>query len=239
MIKGLKLFAAVAVVTCLATSAQAGQIVFQQMFMGQVTFSSDLQDPMNIDLPKFDNMGGTRTLLSVDVLINHSGQVDMRADNDDPFQGAVVRSRMIRQWLVMGGGVFQGGGTIITSDPINLGPDDGDGGDNNVFDATGPDGHDFGTISYGPIKEGPFNPNNGFYDSNGPGIVSFNVTPVLMVNDLQFFDPPGAPDAWQLEVLNPSMTVKVKVFYNYIPEPATPGLLGLAGLALIRSRRRR
>lgn len=238
MTKGLKLFTAVAVVALVTTGAQAGAI-FQQMYMGDVTFQSDLENPKDIVLPKFDTMGGTRTLLSVDVLVNHSGRVQMRADNDDPFQGAEVRARMIRQWMAMGPGMFTAGGATTPTQFVQLAADDGDGGDNNLFDASGPDGHDFGVISYGPIKEGPFNPMASLYAIDGAGTVTFTITPVLMVNDLQFADPPGPPDAWQLEVLNPRMTVKVKVFYNYIPEPATAGLVGLAGLALVRSRRRR
>lgn len=205
--------------------------------MGEVVFVSDLENPKNIILPSFDNMNGERTLLSIDVLVNHSGQVDMAVDNDDPFQGARVRARMIRNGSVSGPDVFHMWAVTTPTIFVDLEPDDGDGGDTNIFDSTGPDGHDFGTISYGPVKDGPFHPSLGLYDTNGPGSVIFTVSPLLMVNDLQWDG--AAPDAWQMEVQNPSMTLKVKLAYNYIPEPATVGLLGLGALALLRVRRRR
>lgn len=230
-----RITAAALALTLFAGAAQAGPVFFEN-YDGFVTFTSDLEDPKTILIPRFDNMGGLRTLLDVTVTICHSGQVDMAADNDDDFQGAVVRGRMIRQYSVSGGGVFSFGGQTTNTPFVSLEADDGDGGDDNIFDKTGPDGHDFGTIAYGPMADGPYNPAEALYDG-APGNVMFSVSPILMVNDLQFQDPPGAPDAWQLEVLNPLMTIEVKVTYSYVPEPATAGLLGLGGLVFLRRRR--
>lgn len=216
---------------------KAGPVVFKEMHSGSVSFVSDLENDKNIDIPKFDNMGGLRTLLGVTVEVCHSGQVDLLADNDDAFQGGTVRGRMIRQYSLFGAGVASFGGQTVNTAFVNLSADDGDGGDNNVFDPTPPDGHDFGTVSYGPLVDGPFFPNLLLYDSNGPGIVSYMVTPVLMVNDLQW-QMDAQPDDWQLQVADPLMTVEVKVSYTYIPEPATAGLIGLGGLGMLWARRR-
>lgn len=221
----------------LTATAQAGGMSFETMVMGDVNFTSDLENPKIINIAKFDTMGGTRTLLDVLVEVCHSGSVDMAGDNDDPFQGAVVRGRMIRQYMLSGGGVFDSGGNIVNTGDAVLGADDGDGGDNDIFDPTGPDGVDFGTLSYGPITNASYFPGEALYAMDGGGTVSFTVTPVLMVNDQQFVDPPGAPDAWQLEVENPLMNVKVKVTYTWVPEPGTAGLLAIGALALMRRRR--
>lgn len=206
------------------------------MYMDSVKFTSDLEASRTIDLPSFNTMGGTLTLLSVLVETEHSGFVRPRADNDDPFQGAVVRARMVRQWTSTGPGVFAFGNTTVNSPFVSLLADDGDGGDNDVFDDTAPDGYDFGFLSYGPTLAGSSSPPTALYATPGPGTVSFLVDPVLMVNDLQWQDPPGTPDAWQLEVETPSLTVKVKVTYEYIPEPASICLLGLGSLVVARRR---
>lgn len=200
-------------------------------YMGQVSFQSDLQSPANIDLPSFNTMGGTLTLLSVQVDVLHSGSAEPAADNDDPFQGAVARARIIRSWTAVGPGVFAFGNQTVNSPFVALDPDNGD---LVAFDPNPPDGVDFGALGYGPLLASSTNPATGLYATPGPGTVSFTVTPTLMINDVQFLDPPGSPDAWQLEVENPDLTVKVSVTYNYIPEPATLSLLAMAALAIRR-----
>ncbi|RIK64563.1 MAG: hypothetical protein DCC65_14140 [Planctomycetota bacterium] len=226
---------AAAAVVLTAGSAQAGPVFFEN-YEGSVFFTSDLESPKTITLPKFDNMGGLRTLLDVQVTVCHEGSVDMAGDNDDEFQGATVRGRMIRSYFLSGAGVASTDTETVNTAFVNLSADDGDGGDNDIFDPTGPDGHDFGTIFYGKTEDGvsPHLPSELLYDSNGPGSVMYNVLPVLMVNDLQF---EVNPDAWQLEVENPLMVVKVRLQYTYVPEPATAGLLGLGGLMFIRRKR--
>ena len=225
---------ALAAVLALAGPAQATFVTYAD----SVSFTSDLEADKNIVLPSFDNMGGTRTLLDVIVEFGHSGKAEPAADNDDPFQGASVRARVIRQWSGSGPGVGTFGSNTVNSPFISLDPDDGDGGNNDVFDPTAPDGHDFGILGYGPLTIGPFNPAEALYDTPAPNTVTFTITPTLMVNDLQFQDPPGTPDAWQLEVENPLLTVEVSVTYEYIPEPATASLLSLGALLVLRRRRK-
>lgn len=230
-----KFLPAIAAVALFAGTVQAGPVFFEN-HEGSIDFTSDIEPAGLITLPKFDNQGGLRTLLDVQVTVCFSGQVDMAGDNDDEFQGATVRGRMIRSYFLSGGGVASSDTETINTAFIDLSADDGDGGDNDIFDPTGPDGHDFGTISFDKTPDGvsPHLPNELLYDSNGPGSVNYNVMPILMVNDLQF---EVNPDAWQLEVENPLMTVYVRLQYTYTPEPATAGLLGLGGLMFIRRKR--
>ena len=199
-----------------------------------VSFTSDLEDPKDVYLPSFDDNGGLHVLQNVIVDVYHTGSAQPAADNDDPLQGAVVRARVIRNFSASGPGVFSSGGNTVNSGFIDLDPDDGD-LDN--FDPTAPDGHDFGILGYADMLAGSYNPALGLY--GGPGDVMFAVTPLLMVNDLQFEDPPGTPDSWQLEVEFPVLEVEVCVTYEYevIPEPASLALLGLGGLLVLRRRR--
>lgn len=214
-------------------SAQADTI----MHMGSAHFVSDLEPVAQIDIPSFDNQGGTLTLISVLVEIFHSASVEMSADNDDPFQGATVRGRLTRIWSLTGPGVVSGGNFLAFTPFVNLAPDDNDGGSPLIFDRTPPDGIDFGTFGYGLTLASSHNPAVGLYSTNGPNLLSFLASPDLMSQDLQFQG--NAPDAWQLEVQNPQLDVKVKVTYEYIPEPSTLSLLGLGGIAFLRRRRAR
>lgn len=206
-----------------------------EVYSGSVSFTSDAEPPKFINLASFNTMGGIRTLNSVLVEISHSGSVDIRGDNDDDFKTAVVNARMIRQNTTTGPGVFGFGNKTILGPNVSLAVDDGDDG---VFDASPPDGVNFGTLNFPfeAVLGSPASPANALYATPAPNIVTFTVTPSLMVNDQQFSGP--APDQWQLEVQNPLMTVQVKVTYDYVPEPATLSLLGLGGLFLARRIRR-
>ena len=221
-------FAALFVGVC-CVGAQADSV----SYCGAVSFTSDLEDPQDISLPSFDDNGGEYVLQSVIVDVYHTGSAQPAADNDDPLQGAVVRARVIRQFSASGPGVFSIGGNTVNSAFIDLDPDDGDLAN---FDPTAPDGVDFGILGYADVLAGSYTPGSGLYA--GPGDVMFSVTPTLMVNDLQFEDPPGTPDAWQLEVEFPVLEVELCVTYEYqvVPEPASLALLALGGLLVLRRR---
>lgn len=232
------LFVSTAVVALAGAAAQAA---FTEMYMGSVSFTSDAQPGQSIVLPSFDTMGGSRTLLSVQVDVLHRGSVEARGDNDDDFKMAVVQARMIRNFALFGPGVNALGIKTVNGPTVTL---DVDNGDDGMFDATPPDGTDFGMLSYAfeHAFGSPAGPATGLYATPGPSTVVFNVpgfnepgSQLLMVNDQQFFGP--APDQWQLEVQNPLLEIKVAVTYNWIPEPMTLSLVGLGGLLLRRRMR--
>ena len=181
-----------------ASSVQAEQVQFCDM----VSFTSDLEDPAVLTLPGFDNNGGLHVLDNVTIDVYHLGSAEPAADNDDEFQGTTVRARVIRQFSAVGGGVVASGNNTVNSPFVDLTADDGDG---DLFDSNPPDGIDFGVLGYGQTLAGQYFPAEGLYD--GVASVDFDVTPLLMVNDLQF--DPEAPDAWQLEVEFPVLEVQI------------------------------
>jgi PEP-CTERM motif len=215
----------------------SGAMADSYMVMGSTSFQSSLQPPSLVSVPKFDDLGGSLTLTNVLVEFLHDGSVDLEGDNDDPFdhgQSLFVRGQMIRSWSVTGpAGLNSGATKIVNTGLVPLSPDDGDGGDNDLFDNTGPDGHDFGTVSYATLTVAhPAQPLAAYL---GLGTADFNFTPDVVSQTLEFT--PYVPDAWQLMVENPIMNLKVKVTYEYTPEPSTLSLLGLGALALIRRKR--
>lgn len=222
-------------VACLAVSSAA--MADSYMVSGSTSFESSLQPSVIVSVPKFDDMGGSLTLTSVLVQFCHNGSVELEGDNDDPFdhgQNLFVRGQMIRSWSVTGpAGLNSGATKIVNTALVPLSPDDGDGGDNDLFDPTGPDGHDFGAVGYSTlIVSHPGEPIGAY---SGLGTADFQFTPDVLSQTLEFT--PYVPDAWQLMVENPILNLEVKVTYTYIPEPSTLALVGLGALALIRRKR--
>ena len=199
-----------------------------------VQFTSDLQPNAPIVLDSFDSTLGT--LANVQIELWHSGSVAIKADNDDQYNSADVQARMIRIWNLTGPDLIAGAAKTITSPSVFLGLEDLVTPDGVIVDDAAPDGHNFGTLSYTDVATGTYAPTNiALYETAGPGSVNLIVDPTQMVNDLQWVT--TAPDAWQMEVQNPLLTVTAKVTYTYTPEPATIAVMGLGSLLLRRRRR--
>ncbi|MEK7650582.1 MAG: PEP-CTERM sorting domain-containing protein [Patescibacteria group bacterium] len=210
------------------------------MVSGSNSFESALQPSVVVSVPKFDDMGGTRELVGVLVEFCHDGSVDLQADNDDPFdhgQQLFVQGQLIRSWSVTGpAGLASGDTKIVNTASVPLTPDDGDGGNNDVFQSSGPDGHNFGTVSYATLTVShPAQPLAAYL---GAGTADFMFTPDVIFQTANFG--PYVPDSWQLEVENPVLNLTAKVTYDYrpVPEPATLAIAGLGSLPLFPRRRR-
>ena len=209
-----------------------------------VSFSSDLEPDKPITLNSFDTTadygcppGQWAELVNVTVTVTHEGSATMAADNDDKLKTTTVNARVIRSWSLAGPGVASGGAKTVQSPPVFLFTDTGDGG---FFDPTPPDGFDFGPLGY-PTEAAlgsPYAPAPALYETAGPGTVDFLVDVLSMVNDLQFNI---SPDAWQLEVQDPILTVTVDLDYEWIcvPEPATASLIAVGMITFLCRRRRR
>lgn len=221
------------IITTLSVLAVAGSAVAAvEVWSGQTSFSSDAQPANAIAIQQFDTLGGTRTLNSITIDYDFKGSADIAADNDDPFKSGAANGRIIRTFTATGpGGAFGFGTKTILSSVVTLDPDNGDGAGS--FDSTGPDGVIFPTLAFpfelamsGSAASGPY---------IGAGTVNFNVTPSVMVNDLQF----SATDQYQTQVSNPDLTVRITVSYDYtiVPAPGSLALLGLGGLVAGRRRR--
>lgn len=219
--------ATLAVVACAGAAAAA-----TESWQNQVSFTSDAQPASNLSIPQFDTLGGTRSLNSITISYYFKGSADIAADNDDPFKSGAANGRIIRTFTASGpGGAFGFGTNTVTSAVVNLDPDNGDGAGS--FDSTGPDGVIFPTLAFGFDLAGVGAAALGPYI--GAGSVNFSVTPVVMVNDLQF----SATDQYQTQVSNPDLTVQIKVDYDYtlVPAPGSLALIGLGGLVAGRRRR--
>lgn len=222
------------IITCVvgllvwASCASAAVITDTQ----SVSFTSAFNPAKNLSLASFDTSLGVLT--SVTVEFWSSGQVLAKVDNDDAYNTGKAQAGIIREWSATGPGIPVAGDSVTIVSPIvDLGMDDGDG---LLLDTSAPDGWDFGILSFTNDPAGSFNPLPlSLYETAGPGTVSFTVTPVKMINALDFVIDP-APDAWQQEVQDPRMTVTAKVTYTYIPEPVTALFLGIGSLLMARRR---
>ncbi len=223
---------ALVLIGALCSVSNAGVISYS----GSASFVSSAQpnNPINVDIAKFDTSLGVLTGVTVE--ITYSGSVSAMADNDDSYRMGTVSAQMIREWAATGpGGLVTSGSKTITSAPVTLGFDDGDGGNKWSFDPSTPDGHDFSSLlsfSDEAAVGSPFSPALNLYE--GPGNVTFTVTALKMINKLQWVG--DAPDAWQQQVEDPKMDVKIKVTYEYIPEPATLAMLFLGMIPVLRRR---
>ena len=220
----------VVAVVLVAGPAMAAQIIQTEAFSG----TPDLTRTLTFD--EFDDLGGTLTLTSIQVSVSLSaigGQLILDNDGESSASGSFdfgakgdISSTDVS---LLDAGLFP-----VTSEvqaghnqAFSLDPNTGDGPSD--FDPTAPDG-----LQY----------NGGTETDSDSGLISGTVfnqyigtgTYDIDVDVTQWQDF-GGLSGIEWAVTPVSASGNVTVIYNYIPEPATLGLLSLGALALLRRRR--
>lgn len=231
-------FALIVLLSC-AALAHATIITYQNT----VTFTT--VGTNGLLLPQFNPTLGS--LNSITVNIYGTGTATFAVDNDYSGGGIDATANMQHSFLVTAPGVSTNGGDSWTN-TVTLAPDNGDAF--SLFDPTGPDGYNWGTITNGEYTTpgSPITVNNAFFAAyTGTGNTTFNINAQNFTSEINGVAPwygPGNEFYLGNMVTNPSLQVRVQVSYNYsgdpsVPEPSTWALLamGLFGVGVIRRRK--
>ncbi len=230
-----KVFLVTASVLGLLTGGAMGDVITQTLpYGGTPDYSQTLT------FNQFDDLGGTLTLESIFVsaLLNVQGGA-LRCDNDaqTPASGAiefgaqaVVGSSVplidaLFQQIFQPGDIKATGGTLL-----NLSPDDGDAevGGTAYFSYQG---QDYGFYVGGSPTDGDSGWVNPVVFGQYIGLGTFTIT----MDGTQVADY-GSLGGVQAQIDPLTTGGEVTVVYTYSPEPATLGLLALAGLVACRRR---
>ena len=216
----IKAMCVAAIIGLGATLANAATLSNNASYSGPVPSTGG--DALSVDLDQFDTLGGTRVLNSVKLEITTNIGADVTGENDSQSDGAITLNLSGNASATFGG-LSPIAAVVQSVGPVAVDATDG-------FPGSGPDFHDFGTVSGSNADD------DLLFSSFGPfiGTGTFSV-PVELSGG---FVLSGVSDS-SLNVSDFQGDGLVEVTYDYevIPEPATMTLLGLGGLAMLRRRR--
>jgi len=228
MTKGL---AAIVAVLIGVSIASASSIVQTENFNGTPNFLRTLT------FDKFDDQGGALTLqsISVSVLLNvQGGLLILDNDGENPASGSYEfggKGDISSTDVSLLNSLFQpvtAEVEALTTGSFSLGANVGDGA--NDFDPSAPDGMQISGTTQSDSDSG-FIASALF--SQYIGLSTFDID----VSVDQWSDFGGVSGIeWAVTPVTASGTVTI--VYNYVPEPATLGLLSIGGLAVLRRRRK-
>jgi hypothetical protein len=194
---------------------------------------------------QFDTLGGTRELLSINVelMVNVSQAPRLGIDNDAPTgsSGNVefgVKGSISSADVVLSSGfqTFNLERSFVNSESIILDPDDGDTevGGTAYFSATGNDyaflsGLSGSSSASANVASGAWGLGNKGFLGSGTFVITANLSEYSDTSSIG-----GVQKLTDPAYTNGSITVT----YNYIPEPASMLVLGMAAVGVIYYRRR-
>jgi hypothetical protein len=200
-----------------STAAIANPIEFSQPFSFPLSPGNT-----TVDLPQFDDQGGTRTLVSVELELSAMIGSNITAENDSVLDapsfpvgltGLVNASTTGLSTTV----------SLIENWPFGLSPTDGVAG-------SGPDYHDFGYLSDNDVdSDSMTDPPDDLSAFVGPGTITVNI------DGSAGWSFQGTTDA-TLVIDNLGASGTAKIIYTYVPEPASMMMLGLGLVGVIRRR---
>ena len=186
---------------------------------------------------EFDDLGGTLTLLSIQVLVDldvAGGLLVLDNDGVDPASGNYefgAKSDISSTDVALLDAAFQPVTAELDASTLGTFNLDGNVGDGaNDFDPTPPDGVQVNGLAQSDADSGFI---SATLFSQYIGTSTFDID----LDALQWSDF-GGVSGIEWAVTPVSADASVTVIYNYVPEPASMGLLSLGGLALLRRRRK-
>ena len=214
----MKHFIAAATVAAVAGAAHAG-IETQTLPYGFPLSPGNQVLPFN----QFDTLGGTRTLTKVELMFTGDVGGQVTAENnstlDAPGFGVELTGFVTVAFSSLSGAGFL---NQIDSQGV-LATDNG-----GVPNGSGPDFHDFGSLSQ----------NYNDMDMTTTGLAAYVGAGTInaTVNGSAAFGATGTTDA-TVNVIGLGASGEVTIKYHWVPGPGAAAMLGVAGLAGLRRRR--
>ena len=222
--------------TLLMTAGVASAVVYPPITQTE-TFSGTPNLARTFTFDQFDDQGGTLVLQSIQVLVEldaNGGTLILDNDGEEPAAGNYefgAKSNISSTDVALLTATAQpvtAELSALTSGPFSLAGNLGDGSED--FDPSAPDGVQ---IDGGLVSDSDDGYIGSAYFAGYKGLGTFDID----LDAIQWSDF-GGVSGIEWAVTPVTASGEVTVIYNYIPEPATMGLLGIGALALIRRKRK-